>query len=104
MRAVGTAISNADGDTAVLTVFPDSKPQDAATEQLIHHLRGDVVPPVEAQYGGHVYVSGSTAAFIDLSDKVSSAPAVVRRHGHRAQLPAPDGCVPIASSCRSRRR
>jgi RND superfamily putative drug exporter len=72
VRGVTTAIPNPEGDTAVLTVYPDSKPQDEATEQLIHHLRQDVIPGIEQDLGGQVYVSGSTAAFIDLSDKVSS--------------------------------
>jgi RND superfamily putative drug exporter len=65
-------ITNDAADTAVLTVFPNSKPQDSATEDLINRIRDDVVPAVQAAHGGHTYVTGSTAASIDLSEKVSS--------------------------------
>ena len=39
--------------------------------ETVHRLRNDVIPPVVEQDGGHVYVTGSTAAFIDLSDKIT---------------------------------
>src|SRR5690606_9630093 len=48
------------------------KPQDAATTDLVHRLRDDVVPSVIDGNGGAAYVTGSTAAFIDLSDKVTA--------------------------------
>jgi putative drug exporter of the RND superfamily len=64
---------NAAGDVAVMTVFPTSSPQDAGTEQLVHRLRDDVLPPVVEQTSSEsVLVSGSTAAFIDISEKISS--------------------------------
>ena len=50
--AVGPAVTNPQGDTAVLTAFPDSKPQDAATTELVHRLRGEVIPSVIGRDGG----------------------------------------------------
>ncbi|MCZ7535073.1 MAG: MMPL family transporter [Acidimicrobiia bacterium] len=50
-----------------------SAPDDAQTEDLIHRLRGDVAPAVEANTGTTVYVTGSTAANIDMADKVEQA-------------------------------
>jgi RND superfamily putative drug exporter len=41
-------------DFALVTVFPDSAPQDSATTQLVHRLRDDVIPAsgVDAKVGG----------------------------------------------------
>jgi RND superfamily putative drug exporter len=47
----------------VLTVVPRTSPQDAATEDLIDHLRDDVLPGA----GVPVKVGGATAAFMDQS-------------------------------------
>jgi RND superfamily putative drug exporter len=60
------------GDTAVVPVIPRSAPQDVATSQLVHRLRDDIVPPVMEGTGARAHVSGLTAVFIDLSDKVGS--------------------------------
>ncbi|MCU1352326.1 MAG: hypothetical protein JWM05_1535, partial [Acidimicrobiales bacterium] len=66
-------IVNPAGDAAVLTVFPRSSPQDAATQQLVHRLRDRVAPGLVASTGVRsVMVTGGTAAFIDVSDKISS--------------------------------
>ena len=56
-----------DGRAAVLTVLPETAPQDAATTELVHTLRDDVVP-VAAPEGMEVSVGGLTAAVIDQSD------------------------------------
>ena len=62
-----------DGEIAVLTVFPRSAPQDEATQQLVHRLRKDVLPDaVEAAGVDRALVTGSTAFFIDISDKITS--------------------------------
>ena len=45
-------------------MIPTTSPQDAATEDLIHHLRDDVLPHA----GVHVDVGGATAAFMDQSE------------------------------------
>ena len=62
---------NEAGDAALLTVVPASSPQDAATTELVHRLRDDVLPEVE-NGGVEVYVGGLTASVIDQSDLVGS--------------------------------
>jgi RND superfamily putative drug exporter len=71
--AVPQPILNTRRDTAILTVFPKSSPQDRATQELVHRLRSGIVPAVVKTTGVRsVYVAGETAAFIDISDKISS--------------------------------
>ncbi len=55
------------GDAALLTVIPATGPQDAATEDLVHTLRDDLLPgaPVE------VHVGGVTAAAIDVNESMA---------------------------------
>jgi putative drug exporter of the RND superfamily len=62
---------NEAGDAAVLTVVPTSSPQDAATTELLHRLRDDVLPAVETG-GVEVHVGGLTASVVDQSDLVGS--------------------------------
>jgi RND superfamily putative drug exporter len=66
------AIVNAAGDTAIITVFPTTSPQDEATAQLVHRLRSTVLPASLHGSGAHGYVTGQTAASIDISDRLSS--------------------------------
>jgi RND superfamily putative drug exporter len=60
------------GDTTVITVYPSTSPQDSKTNELVHRLREQVIPPVTAGAPLQVYVTGSTASIIDVSDKISS--------------------------------
>ena len=53
-------------------VTPDSAPQDEATDALVGHLRGDVVPAAVAGGDAVAYVSGQTAAFKDIADQIIS--------------------------------
>jgi len=61
---------NKDKTVAIVFVTPNSAPQDEATDNLVDRLRGDVVP--EAIGGGSAvaYVSGQTAAFKDIADRI----------------------------------
>jgi RND superfamily putative drug exporter len=61
-----------DGQVALVTAYPRSAPQDAATADLIQHLRSQVIPPAVA--GSHlvVYVGGNTAIFSDFSHVLGS--------------------------------
>ncbi len=70
---VGAPITSPSGDTAVLPAVPRSGPASAATEDLVHELRHDVVPAIEDGTGAQIYVAGSTASNVDLSDELSSA-------------------------------
>jgi RND superfamily putative drug exporter len=51
-------------DLALIQIYPDSAPQDAATTELVHHLRDDVVPAS----GTAALVGGFTAAGVDFAD------------------------------------
>jgi RND superfamily putative drug exporter len=61
---------NDEKTVAIIFVTPDSAPQDEATDTLVDRLRNDVVP--EAIGGGSAlaYVSGQTAAFKDIADRI----------------------------------
>ncbi len=55
---------------AIVFVTPTSAPQDAATDDLVSLLRGDVVPAATAGGNAKAYVSGQTAAFKDIADQI----------------------------------
>jgi RND superfamily putative drug exporter len=59
------------GDAALLTAVPTSSPQDAATTELVHRLRDDVLPAIE-NGGLDAHVGGLTASVVDQSDLVGS--------------------------------
>ena len=63
---------NDEKTVAIVFVTPSSAPQDEATDNLVDHLRGTIVP--EATRGGPAvgYVSGQTAAFKDIADQIIS--------------------------------
>ncbi len=56
------------GDAAVIIAVPRTSPQAAATQQLVRHLRNDVIPPVVAHTKVVAEVGGETAAGIDAAD------------------------------------
>ncbi|KUN70215.1 hypothetical protein AQJ46_17770 [Streptomyces canus] len=66
---VTPATFNKAGDTATITVVPDSKPSSAQTEDLVHAIRDDVASKADAD----VLVTGTTALNIDFSQKLSDA-------------------------------
>ncbi|MET9989424.1 MMPL family transporter [Streptomyces mutabilis] len=63
---------NKDGDTATITVVPDSKPSSVQTEDLVHAIR-DAGADIEADTGAETLVTGSTAMNIDVSQKLNDA-------------------------------
>jgi RND superfamily putative drug exporter len=62
---------NAEGNAAILTVIPTGSPQDAATEDLVHRLREDVVPRGLAGSGITAEIGGVTAALEDQSSYIT---------------------------------
>ncbi|HEY6760491.1 MAG TPA: MMPL family transporter [Baekduia sp.] len=74
VAAVSQPTLNAKGDAATLTVIPTSKPQDAATKDLLANLRDDVVPSVTRGATGlpAVSIGGATASTVDFGDVLSS--------------------------------
>jgi putative drug exporter of the RND superfamily len=55
---------------ALVFVTPDSAPQDEETEQLVDRLRNDVIPAATGGGDSVAYVSGLTAAFADIADRI----------------------------------
>ena len=51
-------------------VKPDSAPQDEATDKLVDRLRDEVIPAATEGGNAVVYVSGLTAAFKDIADRI----------------------------------
>ncbi|NUV59065.1 MMPL family transporter [Streptomyces sp. CAI-85] len=69
---VTPAAPNKAGDTATITVIPDSKPSSASTEELVHAIR-DKGSDIKASTDAEVLVTGSTAMNIDVSQKLNDA-------------------------------
>ncbi|MFF4400889.1 MMPL family transporter [Streptomyces sp. NPDC001480] len=69
---VTPAAPNKAGDTATITVIPDSKPSSATTEDLVHAIR-DKGTDITAKTDAKVLVTGSTAMNIDFSQKLNDA-------------------------------
>jgi len=55
---------------AIVFVTPDSAPQDEATAELVDRLRSDVIPAATEGSRAVAYVSGVTAAFKDIGDRI----------------------------------
>ncbi|MFC8566743.1 MMPL family transporter [Streptomyces sp. NPDC057245] len=72
VMAVTPPAPNKDGDTATITVVPDSKPSSVQTEDLVHAIR-DAGGDIEADTGAETLVTGSTAMNIDVSEKLNDA-------------------------------
>jgi RND superfamily putative drug exporter len=69
--AVSPPIPNPAGDTALLMVYPATAPQDEATKDLVHALRGDALPAALAASEARAYVAGPVPAFIDVGDRIT---------------------------------
>jgi putative drug exporter of the RND superfamily len=55
---------------AIVFVTPTSAPQDDQTDKLVDRLRNDVVPKATRGDDAVAYVSGQTAAFKDIADRI----------------------------------
>ncbi len=64
-------VINPEGDAAIVNVVPAGSPQDAETEDLVNHLRDDVVPEELGGTGITAEVGGVTAALEDQSDYIT---------------------------------
>ncbi|HVQ88193.1 MAG TPA: MMPL family transporter [Actinomycetes bacterium] len=66
--ALAAAAPVADDATVVpIQLYPTTAPQDAATTDLLFHVRDDIVPPVEAATGANAYVGGFQAVTVDFT-------------------------------------
>ncbi|MEU7599540.1 MMPL family transporter [Streptomyces sp. NPDC040724] len=70
VASTGPAVLNRSGDTAVLTVVPDSAPQSRATSDLVDTLRQDVIPRAGHGNSMEVHVGGVTAAYDDFAEVI----------------------------------
>ena len=71
--ATPLSLPSRDGKTvSVITVYPKSSPQAAATTDLIDHLRQTTIPQAVSGSGVQVYVGGNTAIFVDFARVLSS--------------------------------
>src|SRR4051794_585600 len=71
IAAVTAPVLNSAGDTAVLTANPSTAPQDERTDQLVRHLRSDVLPVAVTGTGAKASLTGQ-AMVTDLTDRISS--------------------------------
>jgi putative drug exporter of the RND superfamily len=58
-------------NTGVFQVYPTTSPQSSETTDLLDHIRGDVIPPIEARTGAQLHVGGINAIFEDFGDAIS---------------------------------
>jgi RND superfamily putative drug exporter len=61
---------NDEKTVSIVFVTPSSAPQDEATDELVDRLRGTVVPAATEGGDAVAYVSGQTAAFKDIADRI----------------------------------
>jgi RND superfamily putative drug exporter len=71
IAAVTAPVFNSARDTAVLKANPATAPQDERTDQLVRHLRSEVLPTVVSGSDAKVSLTGQ-AMVTDLTDRISS--------------------------------
>jgi RND superfamily putative drug exporter len=71
VKSVSPAKVNKQGTMGVFTAIPTSSPSSEATENLVLHLRDDVVPAATTGKGMEALVGGTTASNIDLADLIT---------------------------------
>jgi putative drug exporter of the RND superfamily len=70
VASVGEPQLNDEETVAIIFVTPDSAPQAEETDELVDRLRGDVVPAATEGGDSVAYVSGLSAAFKDIADRI----------------------------------
>ena len=70
VASAGEPQLNDEETVALVFVTPDSAPQDEETDELVDRLRTDVVPAATEGGDAVAYVSGVTAAFKDIGDRI----------------------------------
>jgi RND superfamily putative drug exporter len=58
-------------NTGVFQAYPTTSPQSEDTTVLLDHIRGDVIPPIEARTGARLHVGGITAIFEDFGEAIA---------------------------------
>jgi RND superfamily putative drug exporter len=62
---------NPDKTVGVFQLYPTTSPQSAATTDLLDHIRGEVIPPIEEKTGAQVHVGGINAIFEDFGNGIA---------------------------------
>jgi RND superfamily putative drug exporter len=70
VASVGEPQLNDDKSVGIVFVTPKSAPQAEATDEVVDRLRTDVVPAATRGSDAVAYVSGQTAAFKDIADRI----------------------------------
>jgi RND superfamily putative drug exporter len=68
--AVSPVVPSPKGNAAIITIYPATSPQDAATSDLVHALRDRIIPETMRGTGVNVLVGGITAVFVDFAAKI----------------------------------
>jgi len=70
--ALHPPVTAPNGHVELATVYPATGPQEAATIQLVNHLRDDLIPQAADSTGLVVHVGGVTASNIDFAAVLTS--------------------------------
>jgi putative drug exporter of the RND superfamily len=70
--SVTQPLVNKKGSAAVYTLIPTTAPSDLDTEDLVSRLRDTTIPEATQGQDMTAFVGGTTAAYVDLADKISS--------------------------------
>jgi RND superfamily putative drug exporter len=70
VASAGEPQLNDEKTVGIVFVTPESAPQDEKTDEVVDRLRADVVPAATAGGDAVAYVSGQTAAFKDIADRI----------------------------------
>ncbi|MFP5389450.1 MAG: MMPL family transporter, partial [Thermoleophilia bacterium] len=62
---------NPNKTVGVFQLYPTTSPQSAATTDLLDHIRGEVIPPIEEETGAQVHVGGINAIFEDFGNGIA---------------------------------
>jgi RND superfamily putative drug exporter len=71
VASVGEPELNDAGTVGIVFVTPETAPQAEETDDLVDRLRGEVVPAATSGGNAVAYVSGQTAAFKDIGERIT---------------------------------
>jgi putative drug exporter of the RND superfamily len=72
VKSVTQPLVNKKGSAAVYTLIPTTSPSDLDTEDLVSRLRDSTIPKATKGQSMTAFVGGTTAAYVDLADKITS--------------------------------
>jgi putative drug exporter of the RND superfamily len=72
VKSVTQPLVNGSGSAAVYTLNATTAPSDRKTEDLVTHLRDDVIPKDTDGQGMSASIGGTTAGYIDLAEQIAN--------------------------------